>query len=137
MGAILVSLAFEAVPTRLYAVHDFWHSHPDFMLLRCGVLVILMSAAYWWCKKGWRQKGFSPVIQYGNTSLLVYWVHLEFVYGIFSILPKHQSGIGRATLGLSVIFLGMLALSLWRSEAKGTTVRVLPRQPQPAPATAT
>jgi uncharacterized membrane protein len=137
VGAVVLSLALEASPTRLYTVHDFWHSHPDFLLLRCGVLVILMSVAYWWCKNGWGQKGFSPVIQYGNTSLLVYWVHLEFVYGIFSILPKHQSGIGRATLGLSVIFLGMLALSLWRSEAKGTTVKVLPRQPQPAPATAT
>jgi uncharacterized membrane protein len=135
-GAIVLSLLLEASPTRLYTVHDFWHSHPDFLLLRCGVLVILMSLAYWWCKKGWGQKGFSPVIQLGNTSLLVYWVHLEFVYGILSILPKHQSGIGRATLGFSVIFLGMLALSLWRTEAKGSTVRVLPQQPQPAPATA-
>ena len=33
---------------------------------------------------------FSPLIQLGKTSLLVYWVHIEFVYGRFSILRKEQ-----------------------------------------------
>ncbi|HEY4980181.1 MAG TPA: hypothetical protein VII25_13515, partial [Candidatus Acidoferrum sp.] len=67
----------------------------------------------------------------------VYWVHIELVYGMLSILRKHENGIGKASVGLSVIFLGMLALSLWRTEAKGKAVRVLPRQPQPASAPAT
>jgi hypothetical protein len=31
------------------------------------------------------QWGFSPLIQLGHTSLLVYWVHIEFVYGKYSI----------------------------------------------------
>lgn len=136
IAAIVVALLLEATPVRLYTVHDFWHTHPNFMLLRCGVLVILMSLAYAWCQWGWGQRGFSPIIQLGTTSLLVYWVHIELVYGLFSILRKHENGIGKATLGLIVIFLSMLALSLWRAEAKTKTVKVLPQQPQPASAPA-
>ncbi len=136
-GAIVLSLVFEALPIQLYAMHDFWHSDPGFLALRSGVLVILMALAFVWCEKGWGQRGFSPVIQLGTTSLLVYWVHIELVYGMLSILRKHENGIGKATIGLIVIFLAMLALSLWRIEAKGKAVRVLPPRPQPASVPAT
>ena len=134
--AIVLSLAFEALPFHVYARQDYWHTSPCFLLLRCGVLVILMSLAYVWCSKGWGQAGFSPVIQLGTTSLLVYWVHIEFVYGRFSILRKHESSLGQSTIGLIVIVLAMLALSLWRIEAKTKTVMVLPMPPQSAPASA-
>lgn len=59
------------------------------------------------------------MIQLGQTSLLVYWVHIEFVYGRFSILPKHAMGIGGASLGLAAIFIAMLLLSLARTRLKG------------------
>jgi hypothetical protein len=49
----------------------------------------------------------------------VYWVHLEFVYGRLSILKKHSMSIGGASVGLLVIFLGMLMLSLLRTRLKG------------------
>jgi hypothetical protein len=44
----------------------------------------------------------------------VYWVHIEFVYGRVSILPKHAEGIGAASAGLLVICLAMLALAYFR-----------------------
>jgi hypothetical protein len=58
---------------------------------------------------------FSPLIQLGKTSLLVYWVHIEFVYGRFSLLPKRAVGIATATRGLIEIFLFMLILSIART----------------------
>jgi fucose 4-O-acetylase-like acetyltransferase len=67
---------------------------------------------------------FSPLAQLGRTSLLVYWVHIEFVYGRFSILPKGQCSIAKATAGLIVIFAAMLALSLLRTRWKGRKARV-------------
>jgi hypothetical protein len=51
--------------------------------------------------------------------LLVYWVHIEFVYGRLSILHKHAQGIGGATLGLLAIFLAMLALAYIRTHIRG------------------
>ena len=101
--------------------------------MRCGVLLALVYLAYAWCRWGWAQKGFSPLIQLGNTSLLVYWVHIEFVYGRFSILPKGQCSILKATAGLLVIFLAMLALSVLRTRWK--KAKVLQASQTPAAAT--
>jgi uncharacterized membrane protein len=131
IAAILLSFAFDSLPIQLYAVYDYWHSGPNFLLLRCGVLLIILSLIYAWCRWGWAEKGFSPVIQLGQTSLLVYWVHIEFVYGRLSILPKRGTSIPMATLGLLVIFLAMLALSMIRTRYKK---RSLKASPAPVPA---
>jgi uncharacterized membrane protein len=135
--AIALSVLFDALPIRMYAVYDYWHSHPSFLLARCGVLLIILSLVYAWCRLGLAQKGFSPVIQLGQTSLLVYWVHIEFVYGRFSILPKRGCSIPKATIGLCVIFLAMLGLSALRTRYKKRKFRALrPGVPgEPAPAT--
>ena len=133
-GAIGLSILFDASPVQLYAVHDYWHSSPNFLLLRCGVLLILLSGVYAWCRWGLAQKGFSPVIQLGQTSLLVYWVHIEFVYGRFSFLPKHGCGIWKATVGLAIIFSSMLALSILRTRYKKRANALRPGSPAAAAA---
>jgi uncharacterized membrane protein len=124
VGACCLSRFFDESSLHLYAVYDYWHSNPDFLLMRCGILLILMFLVYAWCRWGLAQIGFSPVIQLGKTSLLVYWVHIEFVYGRFSILPKRACSIPKATFGLFVIFLAMLVLSILRTRYKKGTVKV-------------
>jgi hypothetical protein len=52
-------------------------------------------------------------------------VHIEFVYGRFSILPKRSMNIPGATLGLLGIFLTMLLLSIARTRLKGRGAEVL------------
>ncbi len=110
---------FDHHPRQLYAVYDFWHTSPNFFLIRVGLLLVILLGVYAWCRWGGAQWGFSPIIQLGQTSLLVYWVHIEFVYGRFSILPKRAMGIGGASLGLAVIFIAMVLLSLARTRLKG------------------
>jgi hypothetical protein len=60
-------------------------------------------------------------------------VHIEFVYGRFSILPKRGCSIPKATFGLFVIFLAMLALSILRTRYKKGTLRASQPGSQPAP----
>src|SRR5437764_3178175 len=116
--ACFLSIVLDSSRFRLYAVYDYWHSNPNFLLMRCGVLLIILFLVYAWCRWGFAQKGFSPIIQLGNTSLLVYWVHIEFVYGRFSILPKGQCSALKATVGLLTIFLAMVLLSMARTTWK-------------------
>jgi uncharacterized membrane protein len=132
-----LSQLLDGAPVRLYsaAIYDYWHTSPEFFLMRCGVLLALVYLAYAWCRWGFAQKGFSPLIQLGNTSLLVYWVHIEFVYGRFSILPKGQCGILKTTAGLLVIFLAMLALSVLRTRWKKRKAKALQASQTPAAAT--
>jgi len=108
----------DSRPWQIYPVYDFWHTSPEFLLMRVGILLMIMAAVFVWCRWGAGQWGFSPLIQLGQTSLLVYWVHIEFVYGRFSILPKRAQSIGTASAGLAVIFLAMLGLSVVRTRIK-------------------
>ncbi len=116
--ACFLSIKLDNSRLQLYPVYDYWHTSPNFFLMRCGILLIILYCVYAWCRWGLAQMGFSPIIQLGKTSLLVYWVHIEFVYGRLSILPKHKCSVLQASLGLLIIFLAMLALSLLRTNWK-------------------
>jgi uncharacterized membrane protein len=135
-GGVLIEFArwLDAQPRQLYSVRDYWHTSPSFFLIRVGMLLVILSASYIWCRWGLGQSslgqsslgqsslghwGFSPLILLGQASLLVYWVHIEFVYGRVSILPKHGMTIGGASVGLLVITLAMLALAYVRIKTKG------------------
>jgi uncharacterized membrane protein len=122
--ACLVSLAFDYSPVKLYAVYDYWHSSPNFFQMRCGILLLLAFAVFAWCRWGVATRGFSPFMLFGKTSLLVYWVHIEFVYGRLSILPKGRTGIPLATAGMIVIFAAMLALSKWRLRQRASSAAI-------------
>jgi uncharacterized membrane protein len=116
--ACFLSIKFDKSRVQLYPVYDYWHTSPNFFLMRCGILLIILCCVYSWCRWGVAQLGFSPIIQLGKTSLLVYWVHIEFVYGRLSILPKHKCSVLQASIGLLIIFLAMLGLSLLRTNWK-------------------
>jgi len=124
VGLILIELSrwLDAQPRQLYPVYDYWHTSPNFFLIRVGMLLLILTASYVWCRWGFGQLGFSPPILLGQASLLVYWVHIEFVYGRLSILPKRAQGIGMASVGLLTITLAMLALAYWRTRTKGKLI---------------
>jgi uncharacterized membrane protein len=121
LGLILIELSrwLDAQPRQLYPVYDYWHTSPNFLLIRVGMLLLILTASYAWCRWGFGALGFSPMIVLGQASLVVYWVHIEFVYGRFSILPKRAQGIHMASVGLLAITLAMLVLAYWRTRTKG------------------
>ncbi len=119
VGLVALGIWLDARPLQLYAKYDFWHTSPNFFLIRTGAVMVILFASYAWCRWGLGQWGFSPLIEMGKYSLLVYWVHIEFVYGGFSILPKRGVGIGTATLGLLTIFTAMTMLAVVRDRFQG------------------
>jgi len=135
-AAILVARQFDHSSFRLYATYDYWHTSPNFLMTRVGFLLVITFLSYAWCRWGLATRGFSPLIQLGQTSLLVYWVHIEFVYGRFSLLPKRSESILTASRGLLEIFLFMLILSLLRTridwKKKITDWKEMIRRLQPA-----
>ena len=126
-GLVFVAASrwLDARPRQLFAIYDYWHTSPNFFLIRVGMLLVILTASYAWCRWGPGQWGFSPLIQLGQASLLVYWVHIEFVYGRVSILPKHSVSIRTASLGLLTIFLAMLILAFLRTRMKGRGAEIL------------
>jgi uncharacterized membrane protein len=133
--AILVARQLDHSSFHLYATYDYWHTSPNFLMMRIGMLLVIAFLSYAWCRWGLATWGFSPLIQLGQTSLLVYWVHIEFVYGRFSLLPKRAESIPTATRGLLEIIVFMLILSLLRTRIdwkKMMNWKKMTRRVQPA-----
>ena len=111
-GAALTLGAFAAsyLPSP-FARSDFWTSSPSFLLLRVGLIVTAVALAYAWDQRP-RAAGFSPLLQMGRTSLFIYWIHIELIYGLM-VRPLHKSlTLGQAWLGVVIFALAMLAVSL-------------------------
>jgi uncharacterized membrane protein len=133
---IFAGLWLDAMPRQLYAVYDFWHTSPTFFLIRTGVVLGIVFVAFAWCRWGAALKGFAPVIELGRTSLFIYWLHIEFVYGRFSILAKHSQSIPVATAGIVAIFAAMVAVAAIRNRVKGRGIGALAFWRRPARAVA-
>jgi uncharacterized membrane protein len=115
VAIIVLGRWLDARPMRLYGTYDFWHTSPNFFLVRAGIVLLILFLGYAWCRWGAGEWGFSPLIEMGKCSLLVYWVHFQFVYGGLSIVPKRAAGIRAATLGLIAIFVAMTLLATVRN----------------------
>jgi len=134
-GISAFSVWADSQSRQWYADYDYWHTSPNFFLMRVAILLGILLFSYVWCRWGLGRWRWDPLVQMGKTSLLVYWVHIEFVYGRFSILPKRGSTIWQASLGLLTIFVAMLVLSIIRTRYKGKRSKRPTLTPSPAPAT--
>jgi hypothetical protein len=63
-------------------------------------------------------------------------VHIEFVYGRFSILPKRSQTAVTATAGIVVICAAMVGLATLRNRMKGRGLKALAFWRRPEGATA-
>src|SRR5712664_2354392 len=61
------ALAFDRWGPAVYRAYDYWHTSPNFLLARCGVIVVILCFVYAWCRWGWGPVGFSPVQLLGRT----------------------------------------------------------------------
>ena len=87
---ILVCQYFVNSPFQIYAKSEYWLNHPAQILTKVGVTLLMLSVAFVWTRYGARQGGWSFVRQFGITSLLVYWVHIELVYGRWLFFMKDR-----------------------------------------------
>lgn len=113
LGAVIAMGAWllDRLPVQVYPVYDFWHTSPNFFLIRLGLLLMILFGCFAWCEWGWGRHGFSPVMELGRVSLVVYWVHIQFVYGGLSILEKGAQTATKASIGLLMIAATMVGLA--------------------------
>jgi uncharacterized membrane protein len=109
-----LALLLDRLPA-VYPRYDFWWTSPNYFLIKLGILLFALALAYAWSRSPWSAAP-SPLRQLGRTSLLVYWAHLEIVYG--GIVARGLRGaldVPRASAALAVLVAAMLALSLART----------------------
>ncbi len=119
-GTAIAGFALLAAvqPLQVYSEFDFWHTSPSFFAIRVGIVLAILWLSYVWCRWGPGVVGFSPFITLGKASLLVYWVHITFVYTALSILERHTQSVRSASFGLLIIFVSMTVLAVLRTRLK-------------------
>lgn len=83
---VLGAYAARYLPS-IYTGTTPWSASPWSFFMHLGVLMTAVPAAYAWRK---RASGRSLVQEFGVSSLFVYWIHVEMVYGVVS-LPLHRA----------------------------------------------
>jgi hypothetical protein len=70
----------------IYAQTNFWTSSPTFFFLRLGIVMSLLPIAYAWEHRSWGNPAmrWNALADFGRSSLFVYWIHVEMVYGAMS-----------------------------------------------------
>jgi len=110
-----IAIAFGAytissMSLSVYTKSDFWLNSPALILIKLGIIYLCVAFAYVWTLQS-AAEGWSWVRQFGTTSLLVYWVHIELVYGRWLGFWKERLTIGETVLAAFGVTLLMLALS--------------------------
>jgi uncharacterized membrane protein len=116
LGAAGVAMALLAhklsfFPT-LYPQSRFWTSSPSFFFIRLGILTAAIAVAYVWDKRPGAATKWSPLQQLGRTSLFIYWIHVEMVYGLISLSWHKGLSLGQAWVSLIIFWVFMLACSI-------------------------
>jgi hypothetical protein len=85
--------------------------------------MVILAVTFLWTHHGAGQ-GWSWVRQLGTTSLLVYWVHIELVYGAGWILEGKPVGGASAQSPRWLLILMMIGLSYLRTNGRWPTFRL-------------
>jgi uncharacterized membrane protein len=138
VGLVLLALGhhLSTRPT-IYAASEFWTSSPTWFVMRLGILIVALAVIHAAAGIASRQDiHLRSLARLGRSSLFVYWIHVELVYG-FATWPL------RARLplwGALVCFVAFSALMygavVFRDRIAESHRRPAPASPAPRPAPA-
>lgn len=113
-GALIgASWYFSNLPFSIYSKSEYWLNSPALILTKLGVTLLLLAFAFVWTRSA--AGGWSWVRQLGTTSLLVYWVHIELIYGRWLAFWKGALTVGQTVAASAALILLMVMISAARS----------------------
>jgi Heparan-alpha-glucosaminide N-acetyltransferase, catalytic len=119
-GAIACCQYCANAPYSIYAASDFWLNSPAQVLTKQSATLIMLAFAFVWTQYIARE-GWSWLRQLGTTSLLVYWVHIELIYGRWMWFFKEKLNVPEAvalSVAVIVLMLGVSVAKTRRAELR-------------------
>jgi uncharacterized membrane protein len=114
VALILTARYFSNLPFSVYPKSEFWLDSPAQVLIKLGVMLVILAVAYVWTQYA-AAPGWSWVRQFGTTSLLVYWVHIELVYGRWLPWCKNNLDVAQTVLAAVLLIVLMLLLAVGKT----------------------
>jgi hypothetical protein len=134
VGRYVSDLSFSVYPSA-----EFWVDSPGLVACKMGALFLMGTAAYLWTEH-LSPGGFSWVRLLGTTSLPVYWVHVELVYGWESTLWQGKLTPWQTVFASAALIVLMIGMSLaikrlpWRQWFAGRVPWIGPEAVRSRPA---
>jgi uncharacterized membrane protein len=103
-GAALIAIGFStaALPP-LFPQATFWNTSPTFFAIRIGIMTVALAALFALERLLERVHVALPAVErLGRSSLFVYWIHVELVYGYASWLWRGRLALWQLGLGYTV-----------------------------------
>ncbi|MCU1338997.1 MAG: hypothetical protein JWO19_4578 [Bryobacterales bacterium] len=108
-GLLLAGRYFSNLPFSIYPHANFWLDSPALVACKLGITLLLASVAFLWTD--YFSEGWSWVRLLGTTSLAVYWVHVELVYGRWLWFYKERLTVWQCVAASAALVLAMVGMS--------------------------
>ena len=104
-GAALFALGwYTSLQPTIYRQASFWTTSPTWFAIRLGVMMIAFSVLFSLSRLATRYNvTCQPLARFGRSSLFVYWIHVELVYGYATWLWRGRLPF-LGTVGAFVLF---------------------------------
>jgi uncharacterized membrane protein len=112
LGLIIGAHYASELPYSFYPKSDFWLNSPWLILIKLGVTLAVLAGAYLWVNLAVEVQRWSVFVQLGTTSLIVYWVHIEIVYGRWLGIWKEGLNVPEVLAFTAVLLAAMVLLSI-------------------------
>jgi uncharacterized membrane protein len=106
-GTGVVTAWLASFQPSIYESASFWHDSPTFFFIRLGLVTLLVPLA-WVLEQLLPLAALRPMATLGRSSLFVYWIHIEMVYGVIAEPIKRTM-----PLWMSLTATALLAVALY------------------------
>lgn len=112
---------------------SFWTSSPTYYFIKIGIMLVLLALIYAYVQRPFaaepRNPAWSPMLEFGRSSLFVYWIHVELVYGVFTYPLHRRLPIEESLVAFGIFSALMYAVTLLKNRvvARWKTGRMTPQ----------
>lgn len=122
-GAGVMLAWWASFQPSIYESSSFWHDSPTFFFIRLGLLTLLVPIA-WVLERLLAARVFMPLATLGHSSLFVYWIHVEMVYGVIADPVKRTMPLWMAMSSTVMLCVALYSLVLLKSKARSAKLRL-------------
>lgn len=113
-GAGVLLAWWASFAPSIYASASFWNDSPTFFFIRLGLVTLLVPIA-WVIEQLLAARLFAPLVTMGRSSLFVYWIHVEMVYGVAAEPIKRTMPLWMSLAATALLCVGLYGLVLLKN----------------------
>ena len=131
VGLAVVAHQMSDLPYSVYGKSEFWLNSPGLIFIKLGVVLSMLAVGWLWVNSV-PSLNWSLFRQLGTTSLIVYWVHIELVYGRWFGVWKQALSVPQVLTFTVILLVLMVGISIGQTRAKAIWASL---KPAPLPRT--